>query len=476
MAPINMKAFTKLFEREVIDVMRDSKVPGMSVLITQDNKVIYDRGFGYRDLVKRKPATSETIYGIASITKSMTSLAILQLHQTGKLNIHNPITDYLPIDIEFKEQPITLHHLMSHSSGMPSLDTYAFMMINQGYLANIPTLPLGTWEDFYTLISEAQSELISPPDSKYYYWNGGFTLLGQIIEKVTGMSYEEYMQQKIFNKLGMNRSTFFREDLGRDSNVSSGYNYSFDGTNIKRAPLPHLSSPFVASAGGLNTSAQELSNYLQMHLNKGTFNDNKIIDETPLEEMYKPHNRHSKVKNTEFYGYDGNTTSHYGYGLNIYKNYYGNTLITHYGYSGFSGGVVGIIPELNITYVQLYNVAWVPPYLAHTAFVSLMGKNPEKIMPFYIRRKLYAKLCGSYENYKGITKITIEKRNGMLYLIDKNWMDPFIFVLIPKDLSNPESMNFYTITPVGTLDIEFVKPIDKPLICEYERRIFHKTT
>ncbi|PWI46932.1 serine hydrolase, partial [Candidatus Heimdallarchaeota archaeon B3_Heim] len=253
-----MQPFRKIFEHEVIDVMRDFKVPGMSVLITKDNDVIYDRGFGYGDLTKRKPATSDTLYGIASITKSMTCLAILQLFQNGKLNIHDSISKYLPIELNFKDKPITLHHLMSHSSGMPSLDTYAFIMVNQGYNANIPTLPLGTWDDFYSLVNEAQSELLSPPESKYYYWNGGFTLLGQIIEKVTGMSYAEYMKQEIFNKLGMSRSTFFREDLDTDPNVSSGYVYDLDGKNIKRTPTPHLSSPFISSAGGMNTSAKEL--------------------------------------------------------------------------------------------------------------------------------------------------------------------------------------------------------------------------
>jgi hypothetical protein len=158
----------------------------------------------------------------------------------------------------------------------------------------------------------------------------------------------------------------------------------------------------------------------------------------------------------------------------VYKNYYGNTLITHQGYSGFSGGVMGIIPELRITYVQLYNVAWIPPYIAHTAFVSLMGKNPEEVMPFYIRRKLYTSLAGSYDSFKQIAKIKIENRGGMLYLIDKNWMDPWIFPLIPKDLSNPNSLNFYTITSTGTMDIYFVKLEDKSIICQYERRIFHK--
>ncbi|MHA1993569.1 MAG: serine hydrolase [Candidatus Hodarchaeales archaeon] len=474
MDPINIKSFKKIFEREVVDVMRDFKVPGMSVLIKKDNKVIYDRGFGYRDLAKRKPATSDTIYGIASITKSMTSLAILQLSKEGKLDIHKPITDYLPIELEGKDKPITLHHLMCHASGMPCLDTYAFIMVNQGYNANIPTLPLGTWDDFYSLVNGAQSELVSPPGSKYYYWNGGFTLLGQIIEKVTGMSYEEYMQQKIFNKLGMNRSTFFREDLEHNHDVSSGYSYNLDGKNIKRTSVPHLSSPFVSSAGGLNTSAIELSNYLQAHINNGEYEGNQIFDEQLLKEMYKPHNQYSTVKNTELYGYGPELESYYGYGLRIYRNYYGYTLITHHGYSGFSGGIIAIIPELKLSYVQLYNVAWIPQHPAHAAFVALIGKNPEEVIPYYKRRSHYTQLCGNYQSYKEIAKINIEKRGGMLYLTDENWVDKVVLPLIPKDLSNPKIVDFYSILPTGTIDIHFEKQNNGSFICEYERRIFRK--
>ena len=197
MKPFKLPSLIKAFETEITDVMRDFKVPGMSLLIQQGKEVLYERGFGYGDLAKRKPATSNTLYGIASITKSLTCLAILILQEEGKLNVHDPISDYLPVDLNFENEPVTLHHTMSHSTGMPCLNTYEFIMVNQGWKANIPILPLGTWDDFYLHLNEAKSELLSPPGTKYYYWNGGFTLLGQIIEKISGMPYEEYLKTKL---------------------------------------------------------------------------------------------------------------------------------------------------------------------------------------------------------------------------------------------------------------------------------------
>jgi CubicO group peptidase (beta-lactamase class C family) len=471
MKPFKLPSLTKAFETEITDVMRDFKVPGMSLLIQQGKEVLYERGFGYGDLAQRKPATSNTLYGIASMTKSLTCLAILILQKEGKLNVHDPISDYLPVDLTFKNEPVTLHHAMSHSTGMPCLNTYEFIMANQGWKTNIPILPLGTWDDFYHHLNEAKSELLSPPGTKYYYWNGGFTLLGQIIEKISGMPYEEYLKTKLLNRVGMTRSTFFREDLEADHDVSMGYNYDI---GFKRSPKLHLSSPFISAAGGLNSSVKEITNYLQFHLKNGYYENDKIVDEQLLKEMYKPHNAHTTSKNTEYYGYNTGTQSHYGYGIRVYQNYFGHTLIAHYGFSGFSGGMIGIIPELSISVAQLYNVAWIPAFLFHYAVISCLGKDPHKVMPFIRRRTHYTKLCGEYLAFKNIAKIKIENRNGLLHLIDENWLDKDVYPLIPTLNSDPEIMTFYTIQPFGTLDVYFTENDQGQLSCHYERRIFHK--
>lgn len=465
--------FKKTFEREVVKIMRDFRVPGMSILIAKNGDPIYERSFGYRDIAGRKPATKDTLYGIASITKSMTCLAILQLHQAGKLNINDPVSNYLPLELAVKVKPITLHHLMSHSSGMPCLNSYEFVMVNQGYIANIPVLPLGNWDDFYLHVNDARDELIYPPNEKYFYWNGGFTLLSQIIEKVSGIPYEEFMKVNILQKLGMNRSSYYREDLERDQDVSIGYNNKWLETGFKRSPTPHLSSPFVSGAGGLNSSVKELTNYLQYHLNNGVYENNRIIDEKLLQEMYKPHNPNIKNLHTEFYGYEPNSKEYYGYGLKVYENYYGYTLVTHQGVSGVSGGNIGFIPELKISVVQLYNVSWLPSHLFHSAILLMLGKNPKEVMPFYIRRDHYKRLCGKYESYKGTTKISVEKKHGMLYLKDENWVEKVLYPLIPKT-TGPVVTEFYIILPYGTLEILFTTPANGSITCDYERRLLHK--
>lgn len=108
------------FEGWIADTMMRDHVPGLSLAVVKDGKVVYARGFGARRFKDNAPATPNTLYGVGSCTKSFTALAIMQLVEQGKLNMHDPVKKYLP---EFRvgkdENPITLHHLLTHSSGMP---------------------------------------------------------------------------------------------------------------------------------------------------------------------------------------------------------------------------------------------------------------------------------------------------------------------------------------------------------------------
>lgn len=115
MTEISEGKFKEKFDREAVRLMRDSKVPGMSISITRNQQILYERAFGSREWQGGKPASIDTLYGIASITKSMTCVALLQLHQEGKLNIYDPISKYVPVKIGFEDDPITIHHLMCHA-------------------------------------------------------------------------------------------------------------------------------------------------------------------------------------------------------------------------------------------------------------------------------------------------------------------------------------------------------------------------
>ncbi len=470
MTQFSMETFKEKFEREAVRLMRDDKVPGMSILITKDNKIVYERAFGSREWQGGKSATIDTLYGIASITKSMTCVALLQLYQEGKLNIYDPISKYIPVRIGFEEDPITIHHLMSHASSIPSLSDYVFRIVNEELFSgeSFPNFPMGNWEDFWFHINDAKDEVLNPPGTKFYYFNGGYTMLSQIIAKVSGQTYEDYMKEHVFLPLEMKRSTFSRDELEKDEDVSKGYTSTTIDKNMKRIPKPHLSGPINSGAGGLNSSVRELTNYLLFHLNNGSFNGKQILNEDLIREMQKPHN--TKLKGENFLLHNGKTT--YGYGWSRVENYHGYTLITHSGASGVSGGFIGFIPELQITFAQLYNVGWFSRHLLDYASILLMGKDPEKELPFIKRRDYFEKIVGRYEAYKKTIVMDVVEKVGLLYL-EGELVEKFSFPLIPSS-EDITPLKFYVITPYGTMDVIFTFHEDGKITFDYERYLMHK--
>ncbi|GAG82087.1 unnamed protein product, partial [marine sediment metagenome] len=107
-------------EQAIASMMNQYKVPGVSIACSVDDEIIYAKGFGARDLTKNLPATPHTLYGFGSNSKSYTALAIMQLVEEGKLKVEDPVNNYVPFKLGKKEKPITLHHLLSHSSGIPA--------------------------------------------------------------------------------------------------------------------------------------------------------------------------------------------------------------------------------------------------------------------------------------------------------------------------------------------------------------------
>jgi CubicO group peptidase (beta-lactamase class C family) len=469
MTQFDFKSFKKLYDGEVNKLMRAGKVPGFSVLITKDGDTVYERSYGYREWNGSKPANSDTIYGIASITKSMTAFAILQLHEAEKLNINDPINKYLPIDIGSPDYPILIKHLLSHSSSIPNLGSYETQIKNED-LTEFSSihLPMGNWEDFYFHINEASDWVTSKPGEKFYYSNDSFTMLSKIVAEVSGLEFEEYLRQNLFEPLNMKRSTFSREDLEEDDNVSKGYSTNVKEEELIRLPRNHLSGPFQSGAGGLNSSVYELTQYLLMHVNNGRYNNRQLLTEELIKEMRKPHNKNNQSENL-FFPY---RVSNYGFGFAIVDDFYGYTLIFHGGASGVAGGMVAFIPELKITYTHLYNVGWLSTHMMLIALLSLIGQDPLKELPYLKRREHFNNLCGSYHGYKKTISIEIIQNGGQLYLEYSKSKVP----IIPVDPEAIEPWEFYIYNEFGRLKIRFSLDKENKLILEYERNLMRKVT
>ena len=465
----DLARFKPVYEREVVKSMRDGSVPGMSVLITRNGETLYERNFGSREWVGTKPATSDTLYGIASMTKSMTCVAILMLHEQGKLNIDDPISKYIPVKLQKDNIPITIHNLMSHSSGLPNLGSYGVSIRNEDLTPfKGQNIPMGNWDDFYFYVNDAQDWLLHNPGEKFYYNNDGFTMLSQIIAKVSHMSYEDFLSENLLKPIGMNRSTFYREDLESDENASKGYSSQPAKDGMKREPKPHLSSKFNSGAGGLNSSTAEMTKYLLFHLNNGKVGDKQLVSPELLAKMYEPHNQHVPTENFLLFS----NPPAYGYGLSIVDDYHGYKLIRHGGASGVAGGIIILIPELDITYTHLYNVGWFTMHLTHIALYSLLGMDPTEV-PYLKRRAHYRTLQGEYVGYMKNIQGKVSLKSGLLYF-ETEIVEKSSVPLIPVNPKETEPLTFYMYSPYGRLTVSFTIQADGSVTFDYERNLMKK--
>ena len=167
------------------------KAPGMSVAVAQANKLVYAKGYGMADVELSVPAKAETVYRTASIAKAMTATAVMQLVEQGKLDLDAPVQKYCPAFPE-KQWPVTTRHLLGHLGGI------------RHYKDGIE--PNGT-KHFYTIVDSLalfkDDPLLFEPGTKYNYTTFGYSVLGCAIEGVTGMTYEEYMRQRVFEPAKM---------------------------------------------------------------------------------------------------------------------------------------------------------------------------------------------------------------------------------------------------------------------------------
>ena len=251
--------------------MKKQDVTGLSIALVDDQRVVWADGFGYADKAGKVPASPETVYRVASISKLFTATAVMQLAERGKLDIDRPLRDYLPefsIRTRFPgSAPVTPRTLMTHHSGLPS-----------DYLK-------GMWtrdpEPFTKVVDRIGEEYAAnPPDTVFSYSNLGVTLLGHAVERIAGRDFAAHMQDCVILPLGMTRSSF---STGPDRSARAAKGYR-KGREAEEYPLRDV------PAGGLNSSVLDLSRFVRMVFAGGKAGDRQILEPETLAEMLRPQN------------------------------------------------------------------------------------------------------------------------------------------------------------------------------------------
>src|SRR4029453_7755314 len=175
--------------------------PGCGVGVSRDGAVIYERGYGMASLERRVPITSSTVFHLASITKSFTAMSVLLAAERGLLSLDDDVSKYVP-DWSNREHRVTIRHLLTHTSGLR--DAYLL----QGWAPNN-----GNSNDALLKILSRQRGLNSVPGAEYQYNNGGYLLLGKILERASGQTLGAFADANIFKPLGMTGAYFNGDPL-----------------------------------------------------------------------------------------------------------------------------------------------------------------------------------------------------------------------------------------------------------------------
>lgn len=239
-----------------------------AALVAKDGKVIFKNAYGMANIELGVPNTPEMIFQIGSITKQFTATAVLQLAEKGLLGDDDPITKHLPDYPTERGDSITIHNLLSHTSGIPSYTSMPGVMDNKALEVSV--------DDLMEIFKDEPLDF--EPGEKYVYSNSNYVVLGSIIEKVSGQTYEDYLQENIFKPLGMNNSGYDHRDRIM-MNRAAGYSQNQDGDLIN-AEFVHMSSPYAA--GALYSTVGDMFVWDQALYGE------KILKKSSLEKMFTP--------------------------------------------------------------------------------------------------------------------------------------------------------------------------------------------
>ena len=443
--------FIEALETLISEEMVRHKVPGASIAIVKNDQIIYQQGFGARDLERNLPVTPTTLFNIASCTKSIISLAIMKLEEYGKLNRNDPISKYIPCKLGFKDDPITIHHLMTHTSGIPEIvGGIAHLDLTMETKIEVPFIPFMSWSDFFRHINGASEYISERPGKRFYYQNFGYTMLGRIIEVISGESLPDFIKNHLFSPLNMKQSTFLKEELDKLDNTSLAYKTNKEN-RIEKTSYYHENEKFGYAPGGLFSSVVELANLLIMYLHRGRFAGAEILESDRIDAIFSMHFK--ETSNSQLYS---NTIgcfgkAGYGYGLAIHEDFFGYRLVHHSGSWIGASAWVAMIPELQLGVVFLSNKHPSPRMLALSTLGMLLGVEVKKKFPLFRYRNHLEKFAGEYELYKGVSKMKLTSKGGLLFYQFDYW--GINAPLIPfEDDNDLITFNYYLITEVGEKD------------------------
>jgi CubicO group peptidase (beta-lactamase class C family) len=301
-----------LIDQFIQDYVNKGHIPGGVFLIARDNQIVYHKNFGFRSADKKAPYQKDDIFRIASMTKAVTSVAIMQLYEQGQLGLDDPVLNYIPAFKNSKvldqfndkdssyttlpvKSPITIRQLLTHTSGIVygafSQGALRAIYSKKGLMEVGLSHPTMTTEEFINRLAEVP--LAFQPGERFNY-GLNMDVLGRVIEVVSGNKLSDYFRKNIFEPLGM-KSTFFYLPKEKQAKLVPIYVQREDGTLEMAANTGGISSGMdyplqadnnhYAGGGGLSSTAMDYAIFIQTLMNNGEYNGKRILSRKTIEMM-----------------------------------------------------------------------------------------------------------------------------------------------------------------------------------------------
>lgn len=367
----------KELDSTLSQMVDDWDTPGMAVAIVKNDSIWLSKGYGVKNIKTGERVNENSIFPIASITKSFTSASIARLVDRGKLHWDDKVQQHLPwfkLYSPYVTENMTIRDLLCHRSGLKTF--------SGDLLWNASTY---SREEIVRKARHLEPEYGFR--AHFGYSNIMYIAAGEIIENISGMKYEEYIRENFLRPLGMDRTLTSVSQFDETSNVVTPHVKE----DSEMVTIPFLNWDNIGGAGLLNSSVRDMTQWIQLQLNQGEFNDKRYFSEENSNEMWQSHTPQNVSKGSQQLWPSTHFKS-YGLGWGL-SDYHGRKIIGHSG--GYDGIVsfLGLVPEENMGFILLTNSGSMLYYATRfTILDAFLSPNDETnwsklIMNFQKRRE-----------------------------------------------------------------------------------------
>jgi CubicO group peptidase (beta-lactamase class C family) len=331
------------------DYAKSVHAPGAAWGIVIDGELAHHGHMGLRDVAAKAPVDADTVFRIASMTKSFTAMAILKLRDDGKLSLDDPAERYVP-ELKSLKYPttdsprITIRHLLTHSAGFPEDNPWGDQQLSES-------------EAELSRMMRSGIPFSNPPGVAYEYSNYGFAILGRIVSRASGQPYEEYLAKQILQPLGMTSTTLHPSAVA-PGRIALGYRWEDEQWKLEPA-LPHGS---FGAMGGMLTSIRDLSRYVGVFLDAWPPRDGPErgpVGRASLREMQQPWRPSGmRVVLDKATNATHLTASSYGYGLGVTQTCQYRAMVAHSGGLPGYGSLMRWLPDYGVGVIAFGNVTY----------------------------------------------------------------------------------------------------------------------